>query len=78
VEPRWAAAALVCGLGAVLAIGGEVGEWWTFVRHGPEHDGAYEDTLGDEALGTLGALCAGLVVARRGRRLSAEPPAASR
>lgn len=65
VRPRWAVVALVCGLGAVLAIAWEVGEWWTFIRHGTEIDTAYEDTLGDEVLGTLGALCAGLLVAWR-------------
>ena len=63
VRPPWAVVAVVCGLGAVLAIGWEVGEWWTFIRHGTEIDTAYEDTLGDEVLGTLGALCAGLLVA---------------
>jgi hypothetical protein len=64
VRPRWAVVAVVCGLGAILAIGWELGEWWTFIRHGTELDTAYEDTLGDEVLGTLGALCAGLLVAR--------------
>ncbi len=54
----------VTGLGAILAIGWELGEWYTFIRHGTELDTAYEDTLGDEALGTLGALLAGLMVAR--------------
>ena len=64
VAPRWAVVLVVCGLGAILAIGWEVGEWWTFIRHGTELDTAYEDTLGDEVLGTLGALGAGLLVAR--------------
>lgn len=59
---------LVTGLGAILAIGWELGEWFTFIRHGTELDTAYEDTLGDEALGTLGALVAGVVVARVGAR----------
>jgi hypothetical protein len=63
VRPRWAVVLLICGLGAILAIGWELGEWWTFIRHGTEIDTAYEDTLGDETLGTLGALCAGLLVA---------------
>jgi hypothetical protein len=63
VQPRWAVVMVVCGLGAILAIGWEVGEWFTFIRHGTEIDTAYEDTLGDEVLGTLGALVAGLVVA---------------
>jgi hypothetical protein len=48
----------------VLAIGWELGEWWTFIRHGTELDTAYEDTLGDLTLGTLGALVAGLAVRR--------------
>jgi hypothetical protein len=67
VTPDWALVALVAGLGAVLAIGWELGEWWTFIRHGTELDSAYEDTLGDLALGTLGSLCAGLVLLRRRR-----------
>jgi hypothetical protein len=60
----WARVLLVTGLGAVLAIGWELGEWYTFIRHGTELDTAYQDTLGDEALGTLGALVAGLVLRR--------------
>ena len=67
VEPRWAVVAVVTGLGAILAIGWELGEWYTFIRHGTEIDTAYEDTLGDETLGTLGALTAGLVLAWRRR-----------
>lgn len=65
VRPPWAVVVLVAGLGAALAIGWELGEWFTFIRHGTELDTAYEDTLADEALGTLGALVAGLVVARQ-------------
>jgi hypothetical protein len=64
VRPRWAVVLLVAGLGAVIAIGWEIGEWYTFIRHGTELDTAYEDTLGDLTLGTLGALVAGLVAAR--------------
>ncbi|HEU5454747.1 MAG TPA: hypothetical protein VFU85_03590 [Nocardioides sp.] len=64
VRPPWAVVLLVTGLGAVIALGWELGEWYTFIRHGTELDTAYEDTLGDETLGTLGALVAGLVVAR--------------
>ena len=62
VRPPWAVVWLVTGLGALLAVGWELGEWFTFIRHGTELTGAYEDTLGDEALGTLGALGAGLLV----------------
>ena len=53
------------GVGALLAIGWELGEWYTFIRHGTELDTAYEDTLFDEVLGSLGAALAGIVVARR-------------
>jgi len=51
IQPPWARVLLVTGLGAVLAIGWELGEWYTFIRHGTELDTAYQDTLGDEALG---------------------------
>lgn len=64
VEPTWAVLVVVTGTGAILAIGWELGEWFTFIRHGTEIDTAYEDTLGDEALGTLGALVAAVAVAR--------------
>jgi hypothetical protein len=75
VQPDWAMVLLVTGLGAVLAIGWELGEWWTFIRHGTEIDTAYEDTLGDLSLGTLGAASAGLLLLRR-RRRAAAPTAA--
>ncbi|TIC86678.1 hypothetical protein E8D37_01050 [Nocardioides sp. GY 10127] len=58
---------VVAGLGALLAIGWELGEWWTFIRHGTELGTAYTDTLGDETLGTLGATLAGVVLALRRR-----------
>lgn len=64
VSPRWALGLAITGLGAILAIAWELGEWYTFIRHGTELDTAYTDTLGDEALGTLGALIAALVVLR--------------
>jgi hypothetical protein len=64
VRPTWAQVLLITGLGAVLAIGWELGEWWTFIRHGTELDTAYEDTLGDLTLGTLGSLVAGLALWR--------------
>jgi uncharacterized membrane protein YjdF len=65
VRPRWALALVVAGVGALLAIGWELAEYWTFIRHGTELDTAYTDTLGDEALGTLGAAIAAGLVARR-------------
>lgn len=64
VQPRWALVLLICGLGSMLAIGWELGEWYTFIRHGTELETAYQDTLGDLALGTLGSMLAGLVVGR--------------
>jgi len=79
VRPRWALGLLVAGLGAALAIGWELGEWWAFIRHGTELDTAYTDTLGDEALGTLGGVVAGLVIARlAGRPDRAGRPVRSR
>lgn len=65
---RWQVVTLVTGIGAVLAIGWELGEWYTFIRHGTELGTAYTDTLGDEALGTLGALLAGGWLAATARR----------
>jgi hypothetical protein len=64
IRVPWARVLFVTGLGALLAIGWELGEWYTFIRHGTELDTAYQDTLGDEALGTLGALVAGLLLRR--------------
>jgi hypothetical protein len=64
LEPRWAQVLLVTGLGCLLALGWELGEWYTFIRHGTELDTAYEDTLGDMTLGSCGAFLAALVVAR--------------
>ena len=68
VRPRWLLVVAVTGLGAVLAIGWELGEWYTFIRRGTELDGAYEDTLSDELLGTLGAFVAAVIVDRTTRR----------
>jgi len=63
LSPAWALGWLVTGLGALFAIIWELGEWYSFIRHGTELDTAYQDTLGDETLGTLGAACAGFLVA---------------
>lgn len=68
VQPRWALGLLVAGVGALLAIAWELAEWYAFIRHGTELTTAYEDTLGDQALGSLGAALAGLVIARRDER----------
>ena len=63
-QPRWTLIVLITGVGAALAICWELGEWYTFIRRGTELKGAYEDTLGDESLGTLGALLAAMIVER--------------
>ncbi|MFB9378644.1 hypothetical protein ACFFKU_06625 [Kineococcus gynurae] len=62
LRPRWARAAAVVGAGALLALLWEIGEWWTFIRHGTEIETAYEDTLGDMVLGTSGSVLALLVL----------------
>ncbi len=77
VSPPWALGLLVAGTGALLAVGWEVGEWWAFIRHGTELETAYEDTLGDEVLGCLGATLAGLLVARRSRARADTGPEAA-
>jgi hypothetical protein len=63
--PGRALGPLIAGLGAIMAIGWEVGEYYAFIRNGTELDTAYTDTLGDEVLGTLGAAIAGLIITRR-------------
>jgi hypothetical protein len=68
IAPRWALAVAITGIGATLAIVWEIGEYYAFIRNGTELDTAYEDTLGDEALGTLGAVIAAIVVAARAYR----------
>lgn len=67
LRPRWAQVLLVTGLGCLLALGWEIGEWYTFIRHGTELDTAYEDTLADMTLGTAGAFLGALLVARSSR-----------
>ena len=62
VLPRWVLAGLVTGCGALLAVVWELGEWFTFIRFGTELATAYQDTLGDEALGTTGAGLAAVVL----------------
>jgi hypothetical protein len=68
LRPRWSAAVVVVGGGALLALLWEVGEWWTFIRHGTELATAYEDTLGDMVLGTSGSALAVVALRLAGRR----------
>ena len=73
--PRaWQKVLMVAGIGALLAIAWELGEWWTFIRHGTELATAYEDTLGDEALGSAGAVVAGVLTAVLTRPAPAHDP----
>lgn len=68
VRTPWVLGWLVTGIGALLAIGWEIGEWYTFIRHGTELETAYEDTLGDQALGTAGGGLAGALAGWLARR----------
>jgi hypothetical protein len=60
---RSTTAALAIGFGAVTAILWEFAEYITFIRDSPELETAYEDTLGDLALGLSGSIVAALVTA---------------
>lgn len=64
------------GFGSTAAVVWEIGEYVAFVRSSPELQTAYTDTLGDLALGTIGALLAGLVVSSA-RRAGAHSPSPS-
>ena len=59
---RGLTAFVALGFGATAAVVWELGEYVAFVRNSPELQTAYTDTLGDLALGTMGALLAGLIV----------------
>lgn len=72
IRPRWAIVAVVTGLGAILAVLWEIGEWYSFIRRGTELEGAYEDTLSDLLLGLLGGLAAAVWVARVSARAPSE------
>lgn len=65
--PRWLVALAIIGLGALIAVAWEVGEWFAFIRFGTELATAYTDTLGDLVLGTLGGAIAAVLVASRSR-----------
>lgn len=62
-SPAWFLVLALTGLGALLAIAWEVGEWVTFIRSGTELATAYVDTLGDLVLGTVGGGVAATAVA---------------
>jgi hypothetical protein len=60
---RVEAVGLMIGFGAVTAVLWEFAEYFTFIRDSPEEQTAYEDTLGDLALGLTGSVEAALVTA---------------
>ncbi len=74
--PAWAVGTMVAGYGAILAIVWEVGEWYTFIRHGKELNTAYEDTLFDQVLGTSGATVAAFLTVWLIRRAAEQARAA--
>lgn len=62
--------------GVTAAVGWEIAEYFAFISKSSERRHAYADTLGDLALGSLGAVIAGVVVHRlwrRGLLMSAAP-----
>jgi hypothetical protein len=61
---RLIAVGLMIGFGATTAVLWEFAEYFTFIRDSPELDTAYEDTLGDLALGLTGSVVAALITAR--------------
>ena len=61
---RLAAVGLMIGFGATTAVLWEFAEYFTFIRDSPEEATAYEDTLGDLALGLTGSVVAALITAR--------------
>ena len=65
---RWTAVALVIGFGATSAVLWELAEYAAFIRDSPELATAYEDTLGDLALGLAGSVFAALVMTLALRR----------
>jgi hypothetical protein len=66
---RLAAVGLMIGFGAITAVLWEFAEYFTFIRDSPEVETAYEDTLGDLALGLTGSVVAALITARLWARL---------
>jgi hypothetical protein len=65
--------ALMIGFGGVTAILWEFGEYFTFIRGGPEERTAYVDTLGDLAAGLAGSTLAALLTITFAWRLQKEP-----
>ena len=64
-RPRLGVVVSVTGLGSLLALLWEIGEWAGATYVDGSINVGYTDTVSDLAVGTLGALVAGLVLARR-------------
>jgi hypothetical protein len=64
---RWSTVGLVVGFGAISAIIWELAEYAAFIRNSPELATAYEDTLGDLALGLSGSFLASAIAYRTWR-----------
>jgi hypothetical protein len=76
ISPPGALLERALAFGVTAAVGWEMSEYFAFVSKSSEKRGAYADTLGDLALGSLGAVVAALGVHslwRRGRLRSAAP-----
>jgi hypothetical protein len=71
--PWWRAVERGLAFGVPTAVLWEIAEYVTFIRHSPELETAYTDTLGDLVLGTTGTVLAALVVhhVRRAETVSA-------
>jgi len=62
--------------GVTAAVGWEIGEYYAFISKSSERAGAYADTLGDLALGSIGAVVAAFVIQtlwQRGQLTSSAP-----
>lgn len=64
------------GFGSTATVVWEIGEYVAFVRSSPELQTAYTNTLGDLALGAIGARLAGPIVSCA-RRAGADSPSPS-
>src|SRR5215470_15256471 len=60
IRQAWVLGLLITGIGAMIAIGWEIGQWYALIRNGNPPETAYATTLTDETLGTLGAAGAGI------------------
>ena len=63
VRPRWVLVPLVGGIGAILALGWELGEYALFIRNGKEAGGRLPRHPGRPDAGHVGGPAGGLVVA---------------